>query len=255
MKKFNFKRNMCFVFVFLIVLSSSLVSVCAAECSHSDYTVRYESLSTDSHRVICTCSSCGHVWSNTKGCSLSPKKTVASPLTDSTHYAEIRCGDCNNILEIRKSEACYYVINGDTCVCGKRDPEGCSHPKYETRVVWASGKAHYVIKTCVECLHKTSETKACTTKKTVATSLTAKTHSTEIRCADCNGLLESRASEDCYFVIDDVSCVCGNFIFEDLQDNAELQPTNKFLPIIIVSSLGTLLLVVAFVVFKTKKKS
>ena len=47
------------------------------------------------------------------------------------------------------------------------------------------------------------------------TPLTSTTHRSELRCADCNGLLETRASEDCYFVIDGVSCVCGNYILEN----------------------------------------
>jgi len=198
-------------------ISAFLVLASASdECEHINTTTTYEAVYPDSHWVTVTCDDCGHITKNITGCTNSAVKTVATPVNSTTHYEEKRCADCNNLLDTVENVECYYVVNGNTCICGKIAYSECSHSDIVTEyVAFSSAGSHYVIGRCTLCYYQTSEIGKCSTIKTTATPLTSATHKAELICADCNAIIEIRATEDCYFVIDGVSCVCGNYKFAD----------------------------------------
>ena len=216
MKMTKFVKMFVLLVSIVTVFSVFLVSASASdECEHTNVSITYEAVYPNSHWVTVTCNDCGHVTKNITGCQNSPLKTVASPIDSTTHYEEKRCADCNNLLNTVGSVECYYVINGNQCICGKIEYSNCTHSNMTTEyVVFSSAGSHYIVGTCTSCYYQTSEIGKCSTIKTISTPLTSTTHRSELRCADCNGLLETRASEDCYFVIDGVSCACGNYILE-----------------------------------------
>ena len=179
-------------------------------CLHENSTVTYESLSSDSHTVITTCNDCGYVFRDTQGCSAHGiTKTFATPISSTTHNEEIRC-ECGNLRETRENVSCYFVVDGNKCICGNVDSEKCTHTWKLSSATSQSSNSHTAYYTCTSCGSKKSEVTGCKIKKSFYSPLTYNTHYVEIRCADCSNILEIRKTESCTYVIDGKVCPCGN---------------------------------------------